>query len=147
MTQFGPTVRDIRERLRRDDRRYSVRQVAQRVGIEPAYLSKIERSEVAPPSEATTVRLAAELGQDPDGALTLGVLFFRKLLDLAAERFPEKTLRGRLDCADKPGLALAAFRHGLDASIETDDDRFRRLQDIARACAVRAVRKRGREGA
>ena len=71
MTQFGPTLRDIRERLRRDDRRYSVRQVAQRVGIEPAYLSKIERSEVAPPSEATTVRLAAELGQDPDVLLAL----------------------------------------------------------------------------
>ena len=71
MTQFGPTVRDIRERLRRDDRRFSVRQVARRVGIEPAYLSKIERGEVAPPSEATTVRLAAELGQDPDVLLAL----------------------------------------------------------------------------
>ena len=83
----------------------------------------------------------------PDGALTLGVLFFRKLVDRAAARFPEKSVRGRLDCADKPGLALAAFRHGLDAAIETDDDRFRRLQDIARASGVRAVRKRGREGA
>ena len=71
MTQFGPTIRDIRERLRRDDRRFSVRQVAQRVGIEPAYLSKIERGEVAPPSEATTVRLAAELDQDPDVLLAL----------------------------------------------------------------------------
>ena len=71
MTHFGPTVRDIRERLRRDDRRYSVRQVAQRVGIEPAYLSKIERGEVAPPSEATTVRLAVELGQDADVLLAL----------------------------------------------------------------------------
>ena len=71
MTQFGPTVREIREHLRRDDRRYSVRQVAQRVGIEPAYLSKIERGEVAPPSEATTVRLAQELGQDPDVMLAL----------------------------------------------------------------------------
>ena len=71
MTHFGPTVRDIRERLRRDDRSYSVRQVARRVGIEPAYLSKIERSEVAPPSEATTVRLAQELGEDPDVMLAL----------------------------------------------------------------------------
>ena len=71
MTQFGPTVRDIRERLRRDDRRFSARQVAQRVGIEPAYLSKIERAEVAPPSEATTVRLAEELGQDSDVMLAL----------------------------------------------------------------------------
>ena len=71
MTNFGPTIRGIRERLRRDDRRYSVRQVAQRVGIEPAYLSKIERGEVAPPSEATTVRLARELYEDPDVMLAL----------------------------------------------------------------------------
>ncbi len=71
MTHFGTTVRSIRERLRRDDRRYSVRQVARRVGIEPAYLSKIERGDVAPPSEVTTVRLARELDQDPDVMLAL----------------------------------------------------------------------------
>ncbi|MDE2792907.1 MAG: helix-turn-helix transcriptional regulator [Paracoccaceae bacterium] len=71
MTHFGSTTRTIRERLRRNDRRFSVRQVAGRVGIEPAYLSKIERGEVAPPSEATTVRLAKELGEDPDVMLAL----------------------------------------------------------------------------
>ena len=48
-----------------------MRQVAGRVGIEPAYLSKIERGEVAPPSEATTVRIARELGEDPDVLLAL----------------------------------------------------------------------------
>ena len=71
MTQFGPAIRAIRDGLRREDRRYSLRQVAGRVGIEPAYLSKIERGEVAPPSEATTVRLARELGEDPDVMLAL----------------------------------------------------------------------------
>ena len=71
MTHFGTTVRTIREGLRRGDRRYSVRQVAQRIGIEPAYLSKIERGDVAPPSEATTVRLAQELDEDPDVMLAL----------------------------------------------------------------------------
>lgn len=71
MTHFGTAVRAVRERLREDDRRYSVRQVARRVGIEPAYLSKIERGEVAPPSEATTVRLARELGEDPDVMVAL----------------------------------------------------------------------------
>ncbi len=71
MTQFGPVIRERRERLRRDDRRYSLRQVATRIGIEPAYLSKIERGEVAPPSEATTVRLAKELDQDPDMLLAM----------------------------------------------------------------------------
>lgn len=71
MTQFGSTIREVRERLRQDDRRFSIRQVAGRVGIEPAYLSKIERGEVAPPSEATTMRLARELGEDPDILLAL----------------------------------------------------------------------------
>ena len=71
MTQFGGTVRKLRERLRRDDPRFSLRQVAKRVGIEPAYLSKIERGAVAPPSEATTVRLAEELGVDRDWLLAL----------------------------------------------------------------------------
>lgn len=68
---FGTTVREIRERLRANDRKYSVRKVAGRVGIEPAYLSKIERGEVAPPSEATTRKIAEELGQDPDVMLAL----------------------------------------------------------------------------
>ena len=68
---FGQAVREIRERLRENDRRYSVRQVAGRIGIEPAYLSKIERGDVAPPSEATTVKLAMELGEDPDVMLAL----------------------------------------------------------------------------
>ena len=71
MKLFGPTTRAIRKRLYEEDRRYSVRQVAGRVGIEPAYLSKIERGEVSPPSEVTTVRLAKELGQDPDVMLAL----------------------------------------------------------------------------
>ena len=71
MSPFGPTARRIRERLREDDRRFSLRQVAHRIGVEPAYLSKIERGAVAPPSEATTVRLAKELDQDPDVFLAM----------------------------------------------------------------------------
>ena len=42
MTQFGDSVRAIRERMREEDKRFSLRQVAQRIGIEPAYLSKID---------------------------------------------------------------------------------------------------------
>jgi transcriptional regulator with XRE-family HTH domain len=45
--------------------------VAQRIGVEPAYLSKVERSEVAPPGEATVVRLADDLGEDPDVLLAV----------------------------------------------------------------------------
>jgi|GEM_PF-5965812 len=41
---FGNHLRSVREGLKAEDRKFSVRQVAQRVGIEPAYLSKIERN-------------------------------------------------------------------------------------------------------
>ena len=69
--KFGDHLRDVRKRLRQEDRRYSLRQVARRIDVEPSYLSKIERGEVAPPSEATTVKLAKELGEDPDVLLAM----------------------------------------------------------------------------
>ena len=68
---FGDHIRTVRERARRGDPAFSVRQVAARVGVEPAYLSKIERDRVAPPSEATIRRLAGELGEDPVVLLAL----------------------------------------------------------------------------
>jgi len=86
MTHFGVTVRSLRERLREEDRRFSVRQVAKRIGVEPAYLSKIERGDVAPPSEATTVRLANELGEDPDVLLALGGKVSGDLQDIIRKR-------------------------------------------------------------
>lgn len=68
---FGQYVRGRREARRRVDSRYSLRQLALRLGIEPSYLSKVERGEVAPPSESTIVSMARELGENPDVLLAL----------------------------------------------------------------------------
>ena len=68
---FGSYLRGVRERKLRDDRSYSLRQVARRVRVEPAYLSKIERGVVAPPSEATIRRVARDLDEDPDLLLAM----------------------------------------------------------------------------
>ena len=68
---FGEYIRKHREDLKSEDRRFSVRQVAQRIGVEPAYLSKIERGDVAPPSEAKIRALAEELGEDTDMLLAM----------------------------------------------------------------------------
>ncbi len=68
---LGSYLRVAREKRRCQDKAFSVRQVAQRVGIEPAYLSKIEREQVPPPSEATIRRLAKELEEDPDLLLAM----------------------------------------------------------------------------
>ncbi len=68
---FAAYIRERRERLRSQDRRYSVRQVAQRIGVQPAYLSKIERGDFAPPSEEKIRLLAQELGEDTDLLLAM----------------------------------------------------------------------------
>lgn len=71
MATFGSYIRDRREKLRRDDPRFSVRQVADRIGVEPSFLSKVERDEVPPPSEEKIVSLARDLDEDADVLLAM----------------------------------------------------------------------------
>ncbi|MFZ5557671.1 MAG: helix-turn-helix domain-containing protein [Pseudomonadota bacterium] len=86
MTRFGEYVRRAREGRQESDVRYSLRQVAGRVGVEPAYLSKVERGDVAPPSESTIRRLAADLGEDPDVLLALAGKVSQELQDIIVAR-------------------------------------------------------------
>lgn len=87
MSAFGPYLRERRETLAAErGSAFSLRQVAARVGIEPAYLSKVERGEVAPPSEATIRRLAAELEEDPDVLLALAGKVSQDLLEIIRKR-------------------------------------------------------------
>ena len=72
MKDFGEFIRTARESLlRRQDSRFSLRKVAGAIGVEPSYLSKVERGEQPPPSEKTIVALARELDLDPDVLLAL----------------------------------------------------------------------------
>lgn len=68
---LGQYIRSRREELREDDPSYSLRQVAERIGIEPSYLSKVERDIGSPPSEETLVELAGELDVDADVLLAM----------------------------------------------------------------------------
>ena len=71
MEPFGGYVRSRREALRAADSSMSVRRVAGRIGVEPSFLSKVERGETPPPSEAKIRALAGVLGEDPDVLLAL----------------------------------------------------------------------------
>ena len=83
---FGEYLRQRRETLQVRDKLYSLRQTAFRIGVEPAYLSKIERGEVPPPSEATIYRLAADLGEDSDMLLAMGGKVSRDLQEIIQQR-------------------------------------------------------------
>ena len=83
---YGQYIRQQRELLKADDRRYSVRQVAQRIGLEAAYLSKIERDEVAPPSEAKVRALAEDMGEDSDVMLAMAGKVSSDLLEIIRKR-------------------------------------------------------------
>lgn len=103
-SRFGSYIRDRRERLKATDRSYSVRQVAERVGLEPSYLSKIERGEQAPPSEQKIRALAEDLGEDPDVLLALAGKVSTDLQEIIRKRpalFAEliRELKGQPDHA------------------------------------------------
>lgn len=67
----GEHIRHLREQRAAGDPAFSLRQVAIRCGVTPAYLSRVERGEVAPPGEGTLMRLAHELDEDPDMMLAM----------------------------------------------------------------------------
>ena len=83
---FGEFLRQRREEKRAVDRGYSLRRVAASVGIEPSYLSKIERGEQPPPSEATILALARELDEDPDMLLALAGKVSKELQAIIRKR-------------------------------------------------------------
>ncbi len=83
---FGTFLRERRLARAESDEAFSLRRLAERVGIEPSYLSKIERSEQPPPGEATILRLARELGTDSDALLALAGKVSAELLDIIRER-------------------------------------------------------------
>jgi HTH-type transcriptional regulator, competence development regulator len=70
-TAFGKYIRKQREALREKDKRFSLRQVAARIGIEPSLLSRIERGETSSLSEQKILALAKDLGEDADVLLAL----------------------------------------------------------------------------
>jgi HTH-type transcriptional regulator, competence development regulator len=83
---FGDFLRQRREEKRAADPGYSLRRIAASVGIEPSYLSKIERGEQPPPSEETILALAKELDEDPDVLLALAGKVSKELQAIIRKR-------------------------------------------------------------
>ena len=86
MKAFGDHIRQVRETLRKDNKTFSLRQVAGRIKVEPAYLSKIERNVFPPPSEEVILKLAKELDEDGDVLLAMAGKLSSELQQVILER-------------------------------------------------------------
>lgn len=84
---MGQFLRECRlERQQREGNKFTLRQLASRVGLEPSYLSKIERGLEPRPSEETSRALARELGLDPDVLLAMAGKVSSDLLAIIRKR-------------------------------------------------------------
>jgi transcriptional regulator with XRE-family HTH domain len=105
MSEFGDYLRTRREELREGDRAFSLRQVAVRAGLEPSYLSRIERGLEAPPSEERVRALAEVLGENSDVLLALAGKVSGDLLDVIRKR-PKLFAQLLRDIKDLPDHAV-----------------------------------------
>ena len=77
-------------------------------------------------------RLPVLLLSAPAAAVFAGCGFWLALIGLARENFPAATFQDALDCADAPGIALAAIRAGQRTLIlRTDAPGFAAVAAIA----------------
>ena len=86
MHHFGEYVRARRESHLESDPRFSKRQIALRIGLDPELLDKVERGAAPPLSEDTIKLLADELGEDHDLLLALAGLTSADLRDAIFRR-------------------------------------------------------------
>ncbi len=87
MTDFGEYIREKRESLRQTDTSFSLRQVAGRIGVEPSYLSKIERGEHKAYLIEEKIRaLANDLNEDPDILLALSGKISQDIQEIIRKR-------------------------------------------------------------
>ncbi len=102
---FGSYIREKREALKAEDSRYSLRQVAMRVGIEPSYLSKLERGEQKYLSEEKIIALADDLNEDHDILLALSGKISQDIQKIIRKR-PKLFAQLIRDIKDMPDQAV-----------------------------------------
>ncbi len=84
---FGKFVRKKREALKAEDKKFFFLQFAKRIGVEPSYLSKIERGDQKAYLTEEKIRtLADDLELDPDVLLALGGKISKDIQDIISKR-------------------------------------------------------------
>lgn len=116
MSALGSYLRERRLALHKKYRGYSIRAVAQRIGIHHSYLSKLERGEHAPLTDERILALARDLGEDEELLLALGGKLPARLSDLIRNK-PETFIKCVLElesgckAAQKPDAYTNRLEH------------------------------------
>ena len=84
--EFGTYIRDKRMELKSFSSKFSLRKIAGVIDVEPAFLSKVERNIVPPPSEGKIIALAEALDEDPDFLLGLAGRISKDLVSIVSKR-------------------------------------------------------------
>lgn len=71
MKLFGATIKEAREKLKKNNDGYSLRKLADKAGISPTFLSLIENGKMTPPAPDTIIRISRLLNLDADETLAL----------------------------------------------------------------------------
>ncbi len=85
MSALGEHLRRLREELKREDKKFSLRQLAEKAGVTPGYLSQVENGQVVPSDDKLRI-LAAELREDPDVLMILAGRLSDELRSITAKR-------------------------------------------------------------
>lgn len=105
-SSFGTFIRTAREQRQAEKPGdYSLRKVATRIGVGPAYLSQVERDEGSTPSEQTIVALAADLNLDSNVVLAMAGKVSSELQSIIVQR-PQLFAEMLAACKDLPDNAI-----------------------------------------
>lgn len=111
---FGTLLRDLRKQ-----HRLTQQQLADAVGVDFTYISKVENSRVDPPSETTIQKLAQVLDADPEMLLAQAGKLVPELKDAAAA---EPQLALLLRTIGRKPLTPEQYRRMLDIAGENPTD-------------------------
>ena len=109
----------------------------EQMGIRPAVMIHELAHAVAALEAAHRYGTPVTLVSAPGAVRTGGAGWWRELIEQARGQVPDADSRSLLDCANEPGMALAAIREGVEAvTITGNADMLRRVGDIARQSGV-----------
>lgn len=108
MSTLGSYLRQARQTREATDRKYSLRQVAARIGVGATYLSQVERDVGSPPAETTLNALALDLGLDSNVVLAMAGKVSTELQNIILQR-PQLFAEVLAACRDLPDHAVLSL--------------------------------------